>query len=79
MERVIVLVEGSTLLEMAKALLNATFTSSRLNVDGSPAALVQVMVAEPPDVRPVGVLRVSALIEGTTRKRRPSLENILRS
>lgn len=67
------------MLAMAKALLNTVFTSSRVKVDGSPEALVHLIVAEPPEVRSVGVLTVRALIEGMTSKRRLSLENILKS
>jgi len=73
---VIVPVEGSTLLAMAKSLRKSTLTSSSDQVDGSPAALDQVIVATPPEVRPVGVLIVSALIKGARRSRELSLENI---
>lgn len=36
------------------------FESSRVNVPGSPAVVVQVMVADPPEERFFGVLRVKA-------------------
>lgn len=62
-------VVGSTLFARAKALLNAVFMSSSVHVSGSPAALVQVMVATPPDVGLVGTLIVSAEANGATSAR----------
>jgi hypothetical protein len=58
--RVILPDSGCTLLAMAKELWNTVLTSSKLQVSGSPASFDQVIVAVPPDVRPTGVLIVSA-------------------
>lgn len=47
------------------------FESSSVKVLGSPEALVQLMVADPPDVHELafGVLRVKAETRGRTRVR----------
>lgn len=58
--------EGDTLLAMANARLNTVLMSSREKVLASPAAFVQVIVAEPPDERFSGVLSVRAEMRGTT-------------
>lgn len=56
---------GLTLFAMANELWKmSTLTSSNENVDGSPDAVVQEMVAGPPLVRLVGVLIVNALTKG---------------
>jgi len=56
-------VVGSMLFAMARASRNTGLASSKVN-GGSPETDVQVMVAVPPDVRPVGVLRVRAWMKG---------------
>jgi hypothetical protein len=66
----------STLFAMAKESWNASLNSSSEKVEGSPASLCQVMVAGPPEVRPVGVSRVNAEINGA-KARRHSLAHIL--
>jgi hypothetical protein len=76
--RVMVPLEGGTLLAMAYALLNAVFISSREKVLGSPASFVQVIVAEPPEERFSGVLRVRAEMRGTTSVKTTNLNNILK-
>ena len=57
MGRVTEMVPSDTgiLFPIAKALLKATFNSSRETVLGSPASLVQVNVAGPPEVRLLGM------------------------
>jgi len=56
------------------------FRSSREKVLGSPGAVVQVIVAEPPDERFVGALSVRAEMRGTTRiKALASSKNMLRT
>jgi len=75
--RVMVPLEGDTLLAIAYAWLNIVLTSSREKVLGSPAAFVQVIVAEPPDERFSGVLSVRAEMRGTTSvKTLANLNNI---
>lgn len=69
--RLMVCVLGLTLFAMPNELWKlSTFTNSREKVGGSPAALVQVIVAGPPLLRLDGVLIVSALTSGSTRARR---------
>lgn len=58
---------GFTLLAMANELWNTVFNNSIENVLGSPEAVVQVTVADPPEARFSGVLRVRAEAKGTTR------------
>jgi hypothetical protein len=55
------------------------FTSSMEKVDGSPAALVQLIVTVPPDVGLVGASIVRAETKGATSAKRLSLENILKT
>jgi len=64
---------GSTLLAMAKALLNTWFMSSSEKVDGSPASFTQVIVTGPPDVAFVGVLIWRADTNGMRMAKRLSL------
>jgi len=77
--RVMVPAEGWTLLAIANELWNTTFRSSMEKVLGSPAADVQLIVAEPPDERFSGVLSVRAEMRGTIRVKAASLKNILRN
>jgi hypothetical protein len=69
--RVMVPLEGDTLLAIANAWLKIVLTSSSEKVLGSPAAFVQVIVAEPPDERFSGVLSVRAEMRGTSIKTLP--------
>lgn len=72
--------DGLTLFAMANELWNTSaFTSSSEKVGGSPAAVVQVMCAGPPEVRLVGVSIVSAVTKGMRKARVLSLKNIVAS
>ena len=57
---------GFTLLAMANELWKAVFNNSSENVVGSPELELQVIVADPPEERFSGVLRVRAETKGTT-------------
>lgn len=67
---------GSTLLAIAKALLNDVLISSMEKVSGSPAAVVQVIVTSPPEVGFFGTETVRAETNGATRARRLSFANM---
>jgi len=69
---------GLTLLAIANVLWNNMLTNSTEKVSGSPAAVVQVIVAEPPEVRPLGVFTVRAHAKGTaTARTAQSFENMV--
>lgn len=61
---------GSTLLAIAKALLNDGLSSSMEKVAGSPGAVVQLIVTWPAVVGLVGMLTVRAETNGATKARR---------
>lgn len=70
---------GLTLLEMANELWKmSVLTSSSVHTDGSPADVVQEIVAGPPLVRLVGVVILKALTRGrrTARALRYAKVNI---
>lgn len=74
--RVIDPVLGSTLLAIAKALLNDVLISSMEKVSGSPAFVLHSIVTSPLEVGFFGTLTERAETNGATKARRLSFANM---
>lgn len=71
--------EVATLLAMAKKLLNAFSPSSMLNVLGSPAADVHVMVIGPSDVTLVAIGPIVSALAVVAARARTTAEKVLKT